>query len=111
MELKERIDTQNRISSSFQHHIHRRSVSELRPTVIKMSQPVEVILFVGHANVFRYWLCRALQLPPEAWLRISLPHGSITELLLEASAATQTCTVVAMRVGDDGHVPVELMSR
>ncbi|KAM7533108.1 hypothetical protein Aperf_G00000121762 [Anoplocephala perfoliata] len=112
LELKERMETQSRIYSSFHYHIHRRSISEFYPTPIKTSsQPVEVILFVGHANVFRYWLCRALQLPSEAWLRISLPHGSITELLLVASAATQTCTVTALRIGDDGHMPVKLISR
>ena len=28
--------------------------------------------------VYRYFVCRALQFPPEAWLRISLKHASIT---------------------------------
>ncbi len=77
------------------------------------SEPLEIILFVGHANVFRYWLCKALQLPPEAWLRISLPHGSLSELLVEQTSGgpTARCTVQALRVGDDGHLPVELQSR
>ncbi|VDN99336.1 unnamed protein product [Rodentolepis nana] len=110
-ELAERIEMQNQIYSSFQYHIHRRSINEYLPPAFHVKQPVEVILFVGHANVFRYWLCRALQLPPEAWLRISLPHGSITELLVEASAEKKTCTVVALRIGDDGHMPIELISR
>lgn len=109
-ELAERIEMQNQIYSSFQYHIHRRSINEYLPPASHVKQPVEVILFVGHANVFRYWLCRALQLPPEAWIRISLPHGSITELLVEASAE-KTCTVVALRIGDDGHMPIELVSR
>lgn len=110
-ELAERIEKQNQIYSSFHYHIHRRSINEFLPPASHVKQPVEVILFVGHANVFRYWLCRALQLPLEAWLRISLPHGSITELLVEASAKKKTCTVVALRVGDDGHMPIELISR
>ncbi|VUZ55185.1 unnamed protein product, partial [Hymenolepis diminuta] len=110
-ELAERIKKQNQIYSSFQYHIHRRSINEFLPPSSHVKQPVEVILFVGHANVFRYWLCRALQLPLEAWLRVSLPHGSITELLVEVSAKKKTCTVVALRVGDDGHMPIELISR
>lgn len=37
-------------------------------------------LVVCHANVIRYFVCRALQLPPEAWLRLSLPHCSISHV-------------------------------
>ncbi|XP_069136129.1 serine/threonine-protein phosphatase PGAM5, mitochondrial-like isoform X2 [Argopecten irradians] len=31
-------------------------------------------IVVCHANVIRYFVCRALQFPPEGWLRISLNH-------------------------------------
>ncbi|KAL5106751.1 Serine/threonine-protein phosphatase Pgam5 mitochondrial [Taenia crassiceps] len=113
-ELADRINTQNRIFSSFHHHIHRRPVSATGELAFRGGptglRPFEVVLFVGHANVFRYWLCRALQLPPEAWLRISLPHGSITELLVDVTPPSE-CTVTALRIGDDGHIPVELQTR
>ena len=38
----------------------------------------EYLLIFGHSNVIRYFVCVALQLPPEAWLRFSLDHTSIT---------------------------------
>ena len=38
-----------------------------------------------HANVIRYFVMRALQLPPEAWLRVSLTHASITLLQVRSS--------------------------
>lgn len=41
---------------------------------------VEVL--VCHANVIRYLVLRAAQLPPEAWLRFSLPHCSITSVTI-----------------------------
>ncbi|VDL86281.1 unnamed protein product [Schistocephalus solidus] len=138
-EMAEHIGHQNRIQSSFTYHVHHRALSPdgaiamdgpgacavceplgLNPSLCACSrtlrnQPAEVILFVGHANVFRYWLCRALQLPPEAWLRISLPHGSFTELLFEQIVPERTGeverTVTALRIGDDGHLPPELQSR
>ncbi|CDS43694.1 serine:threonine protein phosphatase PGAM5 [Echinococcus multilocularis] len=113
-ELSDRINTQNRIGSSFHHHIHRRPVSITGERAFRGGptggRPFEVVVFVGHANVFRYWICRALQIPPEAWLRISLPHGSITELLVDITPPSE-CTVTALRIGDDGHIPVELQSR
>ncbi|CAH8288914.1 unnamed protein product [Schistosoma turkestanicum] len=45
-------------------------------------QPIETIVFIGHANVLRYWLCKLLQLPTEGWLRLSLGHGSISTLMI-----------------------------
>ena len=32
----------------------------------------------------RYFVCRALQFPPEAWLRISLKHASITWITIRS---------------------------
>lgn len=39
-------------------------------------------LLVGHGNMIRYFVCRGLQLPPEAWLRLAIPHCSITLLTI-----------------------------
>ena len=61
-----------------------------------------VDLFVGHGNVTRYFVCRALQLPPEAWLRISLPHCSITSLTVNGKGR-----VSIQQLGSVGHLPVE----
>jgi len=48
---------------------------------------------------------RALQLPPEAWLRISLPHASMTLITIRPSGN------VALRfLGDAGFIPGHLLS-
>lgn len=58
---------------------------------------------VAHANVIRYFVCRALQLPPEAWLRLSLPHCSITEVTIKEHG------LVSLRcLGDAGFLPADL---
>lgn len=43
---------------------------------------------------------RALQLPPEAWLRMSLAHGSITKVVIRPAG-----TVHVTEVGNSGHLP------
>lgn len=60
---------------------------------------------VCHANVIRYFICRALQLPPEAWLRISLHHASITWISIYPSGR-----VILRMLGDCGHMPKKMMS-
>lgn len=57
---------------------------------------------VCHGNVIRYFFCRALQLPPEAWLRMSTYNCSITYLVLHPSGH-----VSARLMGDTGHIPYE----
>ena len=57
-------------------------------------------MFVTHANVIRYFVCRALQLPPEAWLRMSLHNGSITWLSIRPDGL-----VFVRELGDTGHMP------
>jgi len=46
------------------------------------------------------FLLRALQLPPEAWLRLSLQHGSLTLLTIRPSGH-----VVLRSFGDAGFMP------
>ena len=41
----------------------------------------EYEIVVAHGNVIRYMVCRALQLPPEAWLRFSTFNCSLTYTL------------------------------
>ncbi|XP_077996034.1 serine/threonine-protein phosphatase PGAM5, mitochondrial-like isoform X2 [Glandiceps talaboti] len=61
-------------------------------------------ILVCHANVIRYFVCRALQFAPEAWLRISLYNGSITWLAIRPSGR-----VSLKLLGDSGHLaPNEL---
>lgn len=66
----------------------------------------ETIVVVCHANVIRYFVCRALQLPPEAWLRMSLAHCSITSLVIQPNGR------VSLRsFGDAGHLPPRSITR
>jgi serine/threonine-protein phosphatase PGAM5 len=57
-------------------------------------------IVVCHGNVIRYSVLRALQLPPEAWLRIGLYNGSITRVDVRPDGR------VSLRaLGDAGHLP------
>jgi serine/threonine-protein phosphatase PGAM5 len=60
----------------------------------------EFEIIVCHANVIRYFLCRALQLPPEAWLRFCPFNCSLTYLTIRP-----TGTVSCRLLGDIGHLP------
>ncbi|XP_017070137.2 serine/threonine-protein phosphatase Pgam5, mitochondrial [Drosophila eugracilis] len=65
------------------------------------------LLIVGHSNVIRYLILRALQLPPAAWTRLNLNHGSITWLTV-----WPTGYVTLRCLGDSGFMPVsELTNR
>ena len=50
---------------------------------------------------FYYRCIRALQFPPEAWLRIGLDHASITWITIRPNGR-----VSVRRVGDSGFIPV-----
>ena len=74
-----------------------------RPPPSQVGDTTEVV--VCHANVIRYVVCRALQLPPEAWLRFSVPHASITHLVIRANgSASVRC------LGDAGHLPAPMVT-
>ncbi|KAH9631392.1 hypothetical protein HF086_012180 [Spodoptera exigua] len=64
-------------------------------------------LLVCHANVIRYFVCKALQFPPEGWLRISLNHASITWISIMPNG-----NVVLRSLSDTGHMePKYITSR
>ncbi|CAJ0606975.1 unnamed protein product [Cylicocyclus nassatus] len=66
----------SRIESAFRRHIHRAAPWQKEDSYE---------LYVCHANVIRYFVCRALQFPPEGWLRMSLGNCSITWLVIRPS--------------------------
>ena len=63
----------------------------------------EFEIIVGHANVIRYFLCRALQIPPEAWLRLCIFNCSLTYITIRS-----TGTVSCRMLGDIGHLPYNM---
>lgn len=86
----------SRIEAAFRNYFHRADYRQKDDTY-------EII--VCHANVIRYFVCRALQLPPEAWLRMSLNHASITWVSIRP-----TGLVGLQYLGDSGHLPLELLT-
>ncbi|XP_077418669.1 serine/threonine-protein phosphatase PGAM5, mitochondrial isoform X2 [Vanacampus margaritifer] len=86
-----------RIEAAFRRYIHRADPKQKEDSY-------EII--VCHANVIRYFVCRALQFPPEGWLRMGLNNGSITWLTIRPSGR------VALRtLGDAGFMPPDKLSR
>ena len=63
----------------------------------------EFEIIVCHANVIRYFLCRALQIPPEAWLRLCTFNCSLTYLTIRPGTGTVSCRML----GDIGHLGIE----
>ncbi|GMS83466.1 hypothetical protein PENTCL1PPCAC_5641 [Pristionchus entomophagus] len=86
----------SRIESAFRKYIHRASPKQKKDSL-------EVI--VCHANVIRYFVCRALQFPPEGWLRMSLGNSSITVIVIRPNGRASLRSV-----GDIGHLPAEKIS-
>ncbi|XP_060699892.1 serine/threonine-protein phosphatase PGAM5, mitochondrial isoform X3 [Hemiscyllium ocellatum] len=86
-----------RIEAAFRRYIHRADLKQ-------ENDSYEII--VCHANVIRYFVCRALQFPPEGWLRMCLNNGSITWLTIRPNGR------VALRtLGDTGFMPPDKLSR
>lgn len=86
-----------RIEAAFRKYFHRASSSE---------QEDSHTIIVCHANVIRYFICRALQFPPEGWLRMSLNHASITWITIYHDGR-----VCLRSTGESGHLLPEWMSR
>ncbi|GFR95231.1 serine/threonine-protein phosphatase Pgam5, mitochondrial [Elysia marginata] len=85
-----------RIESAFRKYFYRAAPEQTEDSY-------EII--VCHANVIRYFVCRALQFPPEGWLRLSLAHGSITHVTIRPSGR-----VSVRALGDHGFMPVGQIS-
>ncbi|ESO95389.1 hypothetical protein LOTGIDRAFT_203856 [Lottia gigantea] len=85
-----------RIEAAFRHYIHRAPADQTEDSF-------EII--VCHANVIRYFVCRALQFPPDGWLRLSLAHASITWLTVRPSGR-----VSLKCYGDSGYMEPKKIS-
>lgn len=73
-----------------------------RPKPFHPERNVEV--YVGHANVHRYLICRALQLPLAAYQRLQHAYGSITELEIDSDG-----TVQLVSSGESAHLCYEVL--
>jgi len=85
-----------RIEAAFRKYFHRADLDQKEDSY-------EII--VCHANVIRYFTMRAMQFPPEAWLRVSLEHSSMTRITLHPNG-----DVILRGLGDSGHLPASKVS-
>lgn len=86
----------SRIEAGFRRHFHRADPDQTSDSYT---------LMVCHANVIRYFICRALQFPPEAWLRMSLHHASLSWITIYPNGK-----VILRLLGDCGHIPPNALS-
>ncbi|GFU95014.1 hypothetical protein TNCV_4137981 [Trichonephila clavipes] len=85
-----------RIEGAFRKYFHRANASQ-------KTDSYEII--VSHGTVIRYFLLRALQAPPEFWLRFNLFHCSISRVSINPEGNVQI-----HGAGDIGFMPVDAMS-
>ena len=62
-------------------------------------------VLVCHGNVIRYFVCRALQIDPECWLRMAVDNASITIVDIHASGKVSLRTL-----GNNGHHPAKFIT-
>ena len=79
-----------RAEAGFLNHIHRPDPDQ---------EESYTTVLVCHGNVIRYFALRALQLPPDAWLRLAVFNASVTSLTVDDESGS-----VSLRgLGDVGH--------
>eukprot|EP00934_Nitzschia_sp_Nitz4_P003878 Nitzschia sp. Nitz4//scaffold159_size51929//17441//18498//NITZ4_006874-RA/size51929-augustus-gene-0.79-mRNA-1//-1//CDS//3329537559//3868//frame0 len=90
---------QGRIERAFRRYFWRDNSRRAPVDDEDVEESHEFVIIVCHGNIIRYLLCRALQLPPEAWLRFSTFNCSLTYLMIRP-----TGNVSCRMVGDVGHL-------
>jgi serine/threonine-protein phosphatase PGAM5 len=113
-------DCHDRIEEAFQKYMYRANLAEdiarlvrndnlhdaeeesIKKDKLKPNDQHEFEVIVCHGNLIRYFFCRALQLPPEAWLRMSTFNCSLTYLMIKP-----TGDVTCRMLGDIGHLGPE----
>lgn len=85
-----------RIEAGFRDNFHRPRSDTSEPMVD---------VLVCHGNVIRYYILRALQLPPQAWLCFTLNHASLTTIRISNSGS-----VAILGIGDSGHFEPKFIS-
>ncbi|XP_006613803.1 serine/threonine-protein phosphatase PGAM5, mitochondrial-like isoform X1 [Apis laboriosa] len=83
-----------RIEAAFRKYFHRADFAQEKDSYT---------ILVCHANIIRYFVCRALQFPPQSWLRLSLNHASITWITIYPDGI-----VKLWAFGDTGHMKPQL---
>jgi len=85
-----------RIEAAFRRYFHRAEPEQ---------ENTSVDVLVCHGNVIRYFVCRALQLDPRAWLRMAVHNGSISVILIKPNGR-----VSLLELGGAGHFHPDLLT-
>lgn len=85
-----------RIEAAFRKYVHRADLDQVGDSFE---------IYVCHANVIRYFVCRVLQFPPQGWLRMSIGHCGITWVTIRPNGR-----VSLKSLGDTGHLSPENLS-
>jgi len=92
-----------RIEAAFRQYFYRSDPLERKTLQHAPSEAKdEYDIIVCHGNVIRYFMLRAMQLPPEAWLRAAPFNCSITHLVVRPSG-----NVSLYSFADTGHLPMD----
>lgn len=102
-----------RLSMAFEKYIFRPPPSVKNPAATAMDVKIQpankqqsnVELVVCHGNVIRYFFCRALQFPENAWLRFSVYNCGVTRLNLDDQGA-----ISCRELGSVGHLPATIIT-
>jgi serine/threonine-protein phosphatase PGAM5 len=85
-----------RIEAAFRRYFY-------RPPLEQAHDTHEVV--VCHGNVIRFCVCRALQVDPQAWLRLSVYNCGITTVRIASHGG-----VSVSQLGDTGHLPADTVT-
>lgn len=101
--IKKTDEQHERIEQGFQKYIFTAPPPSSPSSEGEQEEPKhEFEIIVCHGNVIRYFFCRALQLPPEAWLRLCTFNCSLTYFTIRPSGS-----VSCRMLGDVGHLGYE----
>jgi len=60
-------------------------------------------ILVCHGNILRYFIMRALMVPPEAWMNADMYNCGISEIVIESNGR-----IMLLSHNDSGHLPPEM---
>ncbi|MGZ3768500.1 MAG: histidine phosphatase family protein [Bdellovibrio sp.] len=67
----------------------------------KKGQSTEIV--VAHGNVIRYWVCKALDISEDKWLKMDLRHTSLTTIRISKKGH-----IVLLGFADSGHLSLKM---
>eukprot|EP01083_Nonionella_stella_P241696 843788_1 len=100
--IREQEEQSPAIHKAFKKYIHRREKSEM---VKDTTREREDVLIVGHGNVFRYFITKALQFDKNGWMRFGMANCGISRINIRDDGVVRV-----NHVGDTGHLPKDLLT-